>query len=188
MKILGIDQSLTSTGAAWLSVNERGEQHRQTAIIAPPKGMTGGERLAFFRKWLAGELRYGLDAVAFEDSIIGPGNGKVLGELLGVIKCTLTEYKADHPAFIIVTPHNSHVKQFAVGAGKADKSLLVEKANKLWPGVLPQWVTKTQREAVEDQCDALWIAEIAAHIVGNWPGTNDVQRKLIAQYRASISS
>lgn len=117
MKILGIDQSLTSTGICVLE----NEKLVLSKLIASKK--KGVDRIIEIKNEIIKIFNeFNPDFTAIENYSFTPNRGKAfeLGELAGVIKITLAEL--GRPAIVI---YGTQIKKFATGDGHADKSLIM---------------------------------------------------------------
>ena len=174
MKILALDQSLTATGIAVITFADFRET-RFTDTWAPPKALRGGERLAWINGKLKAEITNGVDLLAVEDTpmhMVGAAkNG--LAELLGVLKCTAFERGVR-----LLVINAMHVKMFAAGDAHADKDRVTRAAMKAWPGVIAE-----DTNGVDNEADALWLAEIARHMEHGLEGDTEKRRQVLAKMR-----
>lgn len=112
--VLGLDLSLTATGVAW--------PNGASSIMAPPKKMTGVERLAWFRYVIGESLENPRpDLVVVEGYSFGtPNNAHHAGELGGVVQLALYDANV---AYVLIAPGS--LKKFATGKGNANKDAML---------------------------------------------------------------
>lgn len=150
--ILGLDLSLTSTGAALL----KGSKVRDLANFkTTPQDGTDVERAVIIATglvlWLTGHNTRKL-IVAVEDYAHSKNtNVSRLGELGGIVKLQLWTAIGVHPGSI-VRANSGTVKKFATGNGHASKEQMVEAAE---PYVEDFPVRLTM---CDDVCDGVHIA------------------------------
>lgn len=178
MKILGLDQSLASTGQTGLCRRWTGDMTtcRSARSISPPTDITGDDRFRWFRLELLNELAtYKPDVVCFEDApaMIQSASKNQLLELLGVVKGLMAEWKHSHEGFQYYCVNVTHVKQFATGKGSGDKGPVFRAAELAFPGVASN----------SDESDALWLAEIGAVVAKDAIAQNDDQIYVAAAVR-----
>lgn len=161
-RIVGVDPSLTATGLATAD---------GTSIIAPPKGVTGAKRLAYFRDAFTDLFVDGgrPQLVVLEGySYASQNNREVMGELGGVIRLTFHDTAVTH---VVAAP--STRMQYATGKGMAPKEAVMAEA-----------IRRLDYQGQSyDEADALWLREMAlAHYAP------DLAVEVPAQHRAAIYS
>lgn len=144
MKVLGIDPSLTATGAAWLD-----DGRRATAILKSQH--MGMARLADLRNQLLEHAR-AAHLVIVEGYSMGSARQQsqahALGELGGVLRLALWEARIP---YVNVAP--ATVKKLATGKGNAlkDEVLLAAVRRLAYQG------------SSKDEADAMWLLEAGLH-------------------------
>lgn len=116
--ILGIDQSLTSTGMVLL--RETGQEELVTTIKTGK--LRGVERLDFIIGSICSVIEpWKVTKIGMEDYAFSGNQGFSLGELGGVIKYVLFKKYGIKPVII----HNTKIKKWATGKGNANKNLVM---------------------------------------------------------------
>jgi Holliday junction resolvasome RuvABC endonuclease subunit len=147
--VLGID---IGTSLGWALLLPSGDRLDSGVWdLSPSKLEGGGWRLLRLRKHLNALLDvHDVTAGAFErvDRLprpVGAMAAHVHGELRGVIRMVFEERRIPHRGFAI-----GEIKKGATGRGNASKDEMIDAAEARW-GV---------QIAVDDEADALWVAEL----------------------------
>jgi Holliday junction resolvasome RuvABC endonuclease subunit len=122
MRLLALDISLTATGVV--------DPDGNPDTLRPPKGMVGGERLAWWHQTFTVLLdQHQPTRIAVEAPYVGHRNNTLkLGELYGVFQLALTQH--GRPIVITWVPPSS-LKKAWTGSGNADKFTMRMAALKL---------------------------------------------------------
>lgn len=149
-RVLGLDLSLTSTGAAVLA-----GQHllRAANFRTAPGDGCDTVRADYIATCIVALLDdFPVDCIAIENYAHSrPTNQNRLGELGGVVKLRLWEAGYDPDAIVLVAP--SSAKLFATGSGRASKADMMAAA--------APWLAGHRFEKVNDVADAVHIARYA---------------------------
>jgi Holliday junction resolvasome RuvABC endonuclease subunit len=113
MRLLALDLSLTASGVV--------DPDGNPDTLRPPKGMVGGERLAWWHQTFTVLLdQHQPTRIAVEAPYVGHRNNTLkLGELYGVFQLALTQH--GRPVLVTWVPPSSLKKAFA-GKGNASKA------------------------------------------------------------------
>jgi Holliday junction resolvasome RuvABC endonuclease subunit len=115
MRLLALDLSLTASGVV--------DPDGNPDTLRPPKGMVGGERLAWWHQTFTVLLdQHQPTRITIEAPYVGHRNNTLkLGELYGVFQLAITQH--GKPIVITWVPPSS-LKKAWTGNGRADKLLM----------------------------------------------------------------
>ncbi len=154
--VLAIDRALLAIDpgsiCGWAVRTSAGVVASGVWNLAPRRGDSPGIRYLKLRSRLTDvKDRFpGLDVVAVEQA--HHRGGAATEYAIGIVthvQSWCAEVGVEH-----LVVHGRHVKKLATGRGNADKAAIIAAAERRWPGWSP---------ATDDEADARWIAEAAAH-------------------------
>lgn len=179
MKVVGLDQSLRSSGVVTINL-ERSPGALldpalvQRQLIAPHPTLLGPARLCFIVDWFNSFLEVEHpDLVVMEDyaQVLSTASRQaVLGELGGVLR--LLCYRRHQP-LLVANP--SHLKKFATGKGNAKKEIVLREAFKRWK---VEWDDN-------NQVDAYVLARIGVGYLLDSTCETVQQREVVAKLKAT---
>lgn len=149
--LIALDLSLSSTGIAWTT-----DDAVEVTTIKPPTKTRGGERLSVIMDRLARRGLFDAGLVIVEELPTYSGHGNTstkLAELHGVIKYELHQRGCPPPVMV----PTQLLKIAATGLGNVKKT----------PCVVAARDRLGYQGYDEDEVDALWLLQLAAHHVGH---------------------
>lgn len=150
MRIMGLDLSITCTGVSYPDGTPQ--------AIAPPKGVTGDDRLEYIADHVGLGARTAMAELVVVEDLAGIYKGEAARTMPMVHGAVRLELKRSRIPYMLLNA--SSLKKFATGKGTADKTAMALAALK-----------RLGREyGTHDECDADWL-RVAGRIVygyGEW--------------------
>jgi len=161
MKVMGIDQSLTSTGVCVLDVDLTSRDYtvvHASCIHTAPTGLGGPQDTVNRARQIANAidsiiLDKGVHYVAMEGLSYASG-GKATRSLAMLFGILLDRIKV--PTVVVYTP--SEIKKHATGKGTASKSEMLKAIEPIKPIYYQQLIETPASKGKFDMSDAFWIA------------------------------